>query len=386
MLSVEFTLKALQAASVDFFCGVPDSLLKQFCIHLQENMPSNRHVIAANEGNAIALATGHHLAGGGLSLVYLQNSGQGNVVNPILSLASKAVYSIPMILLVGWRGEPGQSDEPQHIKQGAVTEAIFRSMAIPTFHLPSDPHLAEQTISQAAELAILDSQPVAIMVSANTFSKVNSADSDFTIELPNYPSREAALEIVLDTLPADFSVFATTGKTSRELLELRKKRGEEESIADFLTVGSMGHVSSIALGAALALPKKRILCLDGDGASIMHLGSWTTIGQKRPKNFYHIVLNNGAHESVGGQPTAGFDVDFVKIAQGCGYVNSYTASTPAELRDKLPLFLGSAGPNFLEMKLRVGSRPKLGRPKLSPIEAKQKFMSLFKHGSPVNVT
>jgi len=383
MIPVDKFVSALTSAGVDFFCGVPDSLLKNFCAYITDNsqpstlnpQPSITHIITANEGGAIALASGHYLATGKPALVYMQNSGQGNAVNPLASLADPDVYSIPMILLVGWRGEPGVHDEPQHVKQGKITVSLFETMGIPTYVIPdevgADVPAARgmpgghplpdwrNVVENACKQSITEKRPVALIVRKGLFDdyKLLSKKPDIA-DLP----REKAIEQLLDTLPPNAVIVSTTGMISRELYETRVRRGEGHE-RDFLTVGSMGHASQIALGIAQAQPNRPVICLDGDGASIMQMGNMAIVGQSGCANLTHIVLNNAAHDSVGGQPTVGGAIDLPAIARACGYEVLSTLNAQPSTR-----------PKFLELRVAKGARKDLGRPKEPPQVNKQLFM------------
>ena len=363
----------LKAVGVEFFAGVPDSLLKSFCAYVTDNCGAN-HVIAANEGGAVGLAAGHYLATGDPALVYMQNSGQGNAVNPLASLADPDVYSIPMVLLVGWRGEPGVKDEPQHVKQGKVTLSLFETLGIPTEILPADESSALEVTRKMAERARNELRPVALVVRKGLF-----AECRLRSPKPNVAdlSREAAIEGVLMSLPADAAVVSTTGMISREVYETRERMGQGHS-RDFLTVGSMGHAIMIALGIARAQPNRSVFCLDGDGASIMHLGNMAIAGQSGCANLTHIVFNNAAHDSVGGQPTVGGAIDLPAIAASCGY--RVVPSEELSIRDARPAACGSQpgkSPRFAEIKVAKGARPDLGRPKEPPQVNKRLFMKML---------
>eukprot|EP00126_Sphaerothecum_destruens_P007336 Sdes_comp19804_c0_seq1m11926 len=359
---------------IDFFTGVPDSLLKDFCAYVTENTEKTNHIITANEGNAVALAAGHHFATGKSALVYLQNSGLGNIVNPLMSLAAPEVYSIPMLLLVGWRGEPGKKDEPQHLIQGQATPGLLASLNIPFQVLPDFQEGANKVLRTATEYMQQNSGPYAILVRRQTFLPYKLA-----AEPPKYDlNREGALKLIVDSLLEKDIVVGTTGMLSRELFEYRvaKKHGHEK---DFLTVGSMGHASSISLGIALAKPHRNVYCLDGDGAMIMHLGASATVAHVKPQNFKHILINNGAHDSVGGQPTNALNEDFCfnGIAKGMGYVWVAKASTLEEITQKLQEIKSVKGPAFLEILVNKGGRKNLGRPTRTPIQNKQDFMNFL---------
>ena len=394
MLNADRFVDCLKACGVDFFTGVPDSLLKSFCAYVTDNCGGN-HIIAANEGGAIGLATGHYLATGEPALVYMQNSGQGNAVNPLCSLADPDVYSIPMVLLVGWRGEPGTKDEPQHVKQGKVTISLFETLCIPTGILPDDEAAALELTQKMAARAKAESRPVALIVRKGLFAeyKLQNKKPDIAA-LP----REQAIEGVLRALPEDAVVVSTTGMISREVYETRQRLGQDHS-RDFLTVGSMGHASMIALGIAKAQPNRKVYCLDGDGASIMQMGNMAIVGQSGCSNLTHIVFNNAAHDSVGGQPTVGGEIDFEKIAEELGYnvlqspqdqyvnpqgigvddiasgmrwlisMEEQFSQHKSESVDEL-----TRKPNFVLFKVAKGARKDLGRPKEPPQTNKKLFM------------
>lgn len=369
MISNELFLGALKENGIDFFCGIPDSLLKDFCAYLSNHTSSKEHIITANEGAAIALASGYHLATGKLPFVYLQNSGLGNTINPLLSLADPEVFSIPMIIMIGWRGEPGLADEPQHRKQGRVQNSMLSSMEVPYFTLDANTPNALGLISDAASKARKTSGPVAIVISKNTFEP-------FTISIEsstNYSiSRESAITSILDKLSTDDIVVSNTGKASREVYEYRESKGHGHH-NDFLTVGSMGHSSQIALGIALQ-SQRNVYCLDGDGSVIMHMGSLGIIGQHAPSNYKHIVLNNGAHDSVGGQPSVGFEISIPNVAKACGYNKVYSVSSFEQLDRYFGSFLKTPGPALIEVRIKKGARKDLGRPKSSPVENKMQLM------------
>jgi phosphonopyruvate decarboxylase len=312
---------------VHFFTGVPDSTLKNLCAYITVKAGKERHIIAANEGTALGIAAGYHLASGKLPLIYMQNSGIGNAVNPLLSLADEMVYQLPVLLLIGWRGEPGVKDEPQHKKQGKVTLQLLESMDIPYIILSSDEIEAFVQLDKIIKDTTKFSKPHAIVVRQNIFSASSVKPK---IENNHSLSREEALQMVLESLQPEDIVVSTTGKLSRELFEYREKNGQGHA-QDFLTVGSMGHASSIAFGVALQKKNKTIYCLDGDGALLMHLGSLSNIGVSEIPNYRHIIFNNGSHESVGGQPTLAFSIDIPAIAKACGYKHAWIATNKQEL-------------------------------------------------------
>jgi phosphonopyruvate decarboxylase len=367
----------LSERGTDFFTGVPDSLLKNFCARVADG---GNHIAAVNEGAAVALAAGYHLATGKVPLVYMQNSGIGNAVNPILSLADGDVYRIPIILLVGWRGEPGVKDEPQHLKQGKVTCKLFEALDIPYRILSDSVETVRVQINECFDHIKRDNTPFALIARKGTFAPYASNESDAAERRESEISREEAIgHIIRSSAPGEIFV-STTGMASRELYELREKylMGHER---DFMTVGSMGHALSLASAIAVQRPLLRVNCIDGDGAALMHLGGMAAAGALSPANLRHIVLNNGAHDSVGGQPTIARQIDLAGIARCCGYAGVYSVKTAEELRRILSETAGKAdGAVFIEVFVRKGSRGDLGRPKSSPVENKEAFMRFIADG------
>jgi phosphonopyruvate decarboxylase len=277
---------------IELLYGVPDSLLKEFCLVVDDRMSRQQHIIMANEGNAVALACGHFLAKQSIPLVYMQNSGLGNAINPLLSLSDPDVYSIPLLLMIGWRGEPGVKDEPQHVKQGKIQIELLEAMDIPYEIFSNDSHDFKAKISKCTKLAKDENRPTALLIKKGTFGKYNKT---VLLDENQRMKREEALEIILDNLSDKTIIVSTTGKTSREIFEIREKNNQSHE-KDFLTVGSMGHCSSIALGIALARPDRQVVCIDGDGAKLMHLGSLTSIAGLKPNNFCHIFMDFIIHE------------------------------------------------------------------------------------------
>ena len=370
MISPKRFFEILKSNGINFFTGVPDSLLKDFCAYVTDNVSEKNHIINSNEGAAIALASGHYIATGKPGLVYMQNSGLGNAINPLLSLADSEVYSIPILLVIGWRGEPGKKDEPQHIKQGKVMLDLLQAMNISYEIINSSTGNTEQIIRKAFSTMTELSCPYALIISEGTFEEyklVKDMQSDYQF------NREEAIKLILDDLSNNEIIVSTTGKTSREVFEYRKKNYQGHQ-NDFLTVGSMGHCSQIALGIALEKNGKQVYVLDGDGAVIMQMGSLAILGSEAPENFRHILLNNGAHDSVGGQPTAGFKTDFSAIANACGYNFSIRAETEKEIKDGLSKMKEIPGPVFLEIRVNKGARKDLGRPTSTPVENKLALM------------
>lgn len=352
-------LSTLETAGVSFFTGVPDSLLKHFTAVLARDHSLPDHVIAANEGTAVGLAAGHYVATGAPGLVYLQNSGLGNAVNPIMSLTSPELYGIPMVLMVGWRGEPDMPDEPQHVSQGRITPALLDVLGVETFRLGREDDQWRSAVVSLVERSIRDRKPVAVLVSAGVFAPADVVDNS----IPEWSgiARQEALQLILRRIPDDSVVVATTGYTSRELYVERHGLGEMND-RDLLVVGSMGHASSVALGIALAEPDVPVVCLDGDGSLMMHMGALAQIGASRQANLLHVVLNNGMHESVGGQPTVARDVDLCAVADACGYPSTSSSRSLSDLEMRLTTALTSLGPQFMEVRINPGAPENLARP------------------------
>lgn len=373
-------IASLEKLGILFVTGVPDSLLKEVCNCLVEHIPPERHVIATNEGSAVGLAIGQYLATGRPSLVYMQNSGLGNVVNPATSLADPLVYAVPMILMIGWRGEiqadGGQlHDEPQHVKQGQITISQLEILGIPYALVDETTKDIHPVLEELTCLTMARSGPVALLVRKQSFQTFKSSKSQGEWELM---SRETAIATILDILPAGLPIVSTTGMASRELYELRKAAGSGHH-RDFLTVGGMGHASQIAAGIALAKPGKKVVCLDGDGALFMHMGGLAISADCN--NLLHVVLNNGAHDSVGGQPTKGEVLDLTRIASACGYKTVALAIDKDEIRANVQAMLTEYQSAFLEIKCRRGARADLGRPDRTPVENKIDFMGFLQEST-----
>lgn len=367
-MQVEDFLRVLGA---EFYTGVPDSLLKALCNELLQRYPHDprHHIIAANEGNAAAIAAGYHLATGKVPVIYMQNSGEGNIVNPLASLLHPDVYAIPALFVIGWRGEPGVHDEPQHVFQGKITRSLLDVLEVPAYVVGKETTATElKAAREAFAPALAAGRQVAFVVEKGALTSARALQWQNGYIL----RREQALAVLLEFTGAS-PIISTTGKASRELYELRAQRGEGHS-HDFLTVGSMGHASSIALGLALQRPEQRVFIVDGDGAAIMYLGAMAVIGQAQPANLVHVLIDNEAHESVGGFPTAAHNVDFLAVARACGYRTNITASNEQELRAALTVLPESAGPALLVVRAAIGARADLGRPQEAPAVNKQAFM------------
>ncbi len=367
--------KLAEILNSDFYTGVPDSQLKALCNYLMNKygIDPNHHIIAANEGNCAALAAGYHLATGKVPVVYMQNSGEGNIINPAASLLNDKVYAIPVIFIIGWRGEPGVHDEPQHIYQGEVTTKLLDDMGISNFVI------GKETTDEEVEAAMngfreklsrgLD---VAFVIRKGALTDAPKVE----YKNNNKMSREEIIRHIVNVSGED-PIVSTTGKASRELFETRAANGQDYKY-DFLTVGSMGHSSSIALGVALNKPNQKIWCIDGDGAVLMHMGAMAVIGANKPKNLIHIVINNAAHETVGGMPTVAGSIDFVKIVEACGYPNAVCVDNFGELDKELEKAKKRSELSFIEVKCSIGAREDLGRPTTTSLENKQNFMEYLK--------
>jgi len=372
MIRPEFFIEKLRESGIDCFAGVPDSLLKNMCAYITDHFDAAHNIIAANEGAAVGLAAGHYLATGQPACVYMQNSGEGNIINPLASLTDQEVYNIPVLLLIGWRGRPGVHDEPQHVKQGKVTTGLLNVMGINYEVLAKEEDKAEKQIAKAIK-ALKNKDMFALVIEKDTFDeyKLQSVEkNDLTM------SREEAIQTVAAALGEKDCIVSTTGMISRELFEYRAgmNQGHER---DFLTVGSMGHASQIALGIALAQPERRVWCFDGDGAAIMHMGSMAIVANKAPKHYVHVVFNNGAHDSVGGQPTVGLKIDLPAIAKAVGYKASYSVDNKADLEAVLKTVNAFESPALLEVKVKKGNRKDLGRPTTTPIQNKEALMNFL---------
>ena len=375
MITPESFYRSLINSGIGFFSGVPDSLLKSFCAYLHDHCSNEEHLIAANEGSAIALGIGYHLATQRLPLIYMQNSGIGNAINPLLSLADAEVYSIPMLLLVGWRGEPGTKDEPQHMKQGRIMKDLLKTLEIPFDNV--NPNLSSTQIlnvlNALIEKSFKNKSPAVLLVSKGTFES-------YSLKSTNENSfkllREEVIQLIAKSILDKDVIVSTTGLASRELFEFRASTNQNHS-QDFLTVGGMGHANQIALGIAIQKKDRRVYCLDGDGALLMHMGSLVTNGSMKSQNFTHVLLNNSSHESVGGQPTPCNNIKIHKIAKEVGFAFCETVRTKEELITCIKKTQNIKGSVFIDVKLKNGFRANLGRPTKSPIQNKTELMQFL---------
>ena len=364
----------LASRGLEFYTGIPDSHMEQLCNYLVERFgTSGRNIMPANEGNCAGIAAGYHLATGKTPVIYMQNSGLGNFMNPFASMLSDRLFGIPCLLIVGWKGEPGKPEQPQHIFQGELTEGTLDLLGIPYAILEENVGDEDFSLLLDGLLPVLrDGRPAAIIMKAGAIV----ADVDAKDKQGHLMSRESAIVQMVLAAPQDAFV-ATTGKTCRELYEIRERLHHTHN-RDFLVIGSMGHASSVAMGIALNRPETKVWCLDGDGSVLMHMGSLAAIGASSPPNLVHVILNNGTYDSVGGQPTMASGVDFRKVAEACGYNASFLADSPEALDEALAAAKLTSGPVFLEVRIADGSKEGLGWPQIPPAEAKGAFMSFLK--------
>ena len=371
-MKAEEFVRVLQS---EFYTGVPDSLLQPLCNYLMKHygVDKKHHVIGANEGNCVAMAAGYHLATGKYPVVYMQNSGEGNAVNPIASLLNEKVYAIPAIFVIGWRGEPGKKDEPQHIFQGEITRSLLSLLSIDSYVVGKETTVTELARVRASfEEQLYKGQSVAFVIQKGALTN----EEEMVYSNAYHMTREAVVRAVSEVAKED-PIISTTGKASRELFEAREARGEGHQY-DFLTVGSMGHASSIACAIAAQKPETKIWCVDGDGALIMHMGAMAVVGRLQPDNLVHILINNEAHETVGGLPTAADAVSLSKIAKACGYQVIPKVEEETELLEALKKCRDSRKLTFLEVDCALGARADLGRPTTSARENKEQFMQYLK--------
>ena len=367
--------KLVEIIGSDFYTGVPDSQLKALCNYLMNTygIDKKHHIIAANEGNCTALAAGYHLATGKVPVIYMQNSGEGNIINPVASLMNDKVYAIPAVFIVGWRGEPGIHDEPQHIYQGEVTVKLLEDMDIAAFIIGKD--TTDEEVEEAMKGfrdILAKGKDVAFVIRKGAISY----DEKVEYKNNNDMVREEIIRHIAEATGED-PIISTTGKASRELFEIREAKGQSHKY-DFLTVGSMGHASSIALGVAINKPDTKVWCIDGDGAALMHMGAMAVIGANAPENLVHIVINNSAHETVGGMPTVAGNANLPVIALACGYKKAASVDSFEALDAALKEAKASHELFFLEVKCSIGARDDLGRPTTTALENKENFMGYLK--------
>ncbi len=374
MIDLQRVYNALENAGVEFISGVPDTLLNDFCLGLESHWSKNKHVLAANEGNAIALASGYHLATNTVPLVYMQNSGMGNSMNPLISLTDKSVYSMPMVILIGWRGEPGSGDWPQHQRQGELSPVLLESLNIPFKILDENEESSLSSIEWAVREARKLTQPTALLVKKNVLAKKEKSGFDESGQIYTL-SRENAIKAIISKVPDDSLFVASTGRITRELHAIRESLGQSHEY-DFLNVGAMGHAVSIAAGIATAHPNKTVVCLDGDAAAMMHMGSMPITANLGLSNLLHVVLNNGVHESVGGQQSVAFSANLTGIASNSGYETlEKFVSSPDNLKQGLDTLQAATKPAFLEVRIKKGMRTDMPILKADTIALKELFIS-----------
>jgi len=362
MIDVRHFVDELIRQDANVFTGIPCSYLTPL-IHEVIARKETRYVLASSEGDALAIASGIWLAGG-MGVVFCQNSGLGNMVNPLTSMNEP--FGIPALLLVTWRGKPGVKDEPQHKRMGEITPELLSLIGVEWELLPQEEGTALEVLKRACNFIRRVQRPYALVMSRSTFT----SDEDIAIPSSNYPSRSEALAAFLDNVDAGAVVIATTGKTGRELFTLDDRCGH------FYCVGSMGYASSVAHGIALG-SKRRVYLLDGDGAAIMHMGNLTSIGSSHPANLIHIVLDNGCYDSTGAQPTASTSVDFVALALAVGYAQAQSCRSQGDFVLALRSHLPGTGPRLLHVPIRMGSMSQLGRPTTTPYDVARRLRELL---------
>jgi len=371
MITSTELFKLFQKYEFSFFTGIPDSTFKDWMKFLIEN--NNKvltNIIPCNECEAIAICAGYYLATGKIGVTYMQNSGFGKTVNPLTSLCNPEIYSIPVLLMIGWRGEPGKIDAPQHKKMGRIMNLLLKDLEIPFSILNYDINEIEKEIIKAKEYMEKNKAPYALIIKKGIIKDNNS---DKKIPAIYELTREHALELIINFFNQNEIFISATGKTSRELYEYREKF-KEISQKDFLMVGSMGCAASIGLSIALQKKDRKVIILDGDGALIMQMGVLATIGYESPPNLIHIVIDNESHESTGGQPTVSKILNIKEIALNCNYKYATLILSKKDLENELIKVKNVEGPSMVVVKVNQGSRKDLGRPKISLIELKNNFM------------
>ena len=369
MIETEKLFKFLKKEKIDFFTGVPDSVLKTASSFLESK--KEKHFITTNEGSSIAMAIGYYLATKKIPCVYMQNSGLGNAINPLISISHKKVYSIPMLIIIGWRGAPGIKDEPQHNVKGKITKSILKLLNIKSVTLNNDKDFKK--LKKLIKFSKINSVPVAILLKKNILIN-NNSKLQKKINISDKIQRSDVIEILLKIIKKNSKLIATTGFTSRELNQIRSKKRSNKG-NDFYMVGGMGHSSVLSLGVSTKT-KHEVICLDGDGSFLMHLGSIVSIGKKSRKNFKHLLFNNFSHESVGGQSTNIDKVNIEKLIKSVGYKHYFLLKKKQEIENKLKTFLKKPGPSLLEVRIKMGSMKDLSRPK-NLIKIKKNFINSF---------
>lgn len=380
MIQADDFLAGAKAEGFDFFTGVPCSFLTPV-INRVISDPAARYVGAASEGEAVAIAAGAWLTGRE-TVVMCQNSGLGNMINPLTSL--NWPFRIPSLLIVTWRGQPGLGDEPQHELMGQVSDRLLADIQVHHRAFPEEPVALGPALAEARVAMAESGLPSALILAKGSVA-------DETLEQAPQPARPRglredlsrggpppkrieALERVLASIPESAAVIATTGKCGRELFTLADRAQH------LYQVGSMGCASSMALGVALNV-ERPVLVLDGDGAALMKLGTLATIGAEAPRNLVHLLLDNGVHDSTGGQATVSPNVDFAAVALACGYARAYALDDLAGLDRALAEAFAAPGPSLLHLKIAPGSIAKLGRPTVKPPEVARRFKAFLAGGA-----
>ena len=363
MIKTEEFISFLTKKKINFFCGVPDSTLNSFLNAL--SIKKKKNVIAPNEGGAVALAMGYYLKTKKIPLVYMQNLGLGNATDPLTSLCAPEVYSIPMVLLIGWRGNPHMKDEPQHLVTGKNTLNILKLFKIKTVIIRSNKSF--KSIGKIINHSQKFKKIVAIVVPPGIFSKLS-----VKVKKSNLPIRSNVIEKILRSVKKNTRIISTIGFSSREFFQVKKEKKIKNGKL-FLMVGGMGHASATSLGVHLNSGKNEVICVDGDGAFLMHMGNVATAGVYAKKNFKYILFDNNAHESTGVQPTISNKINFKKIASGFGFKKVYELKTKKDVENKLSKIMKLTQPTFIRIVVATGTFKKLERPK-DLYEIKDKFM------------
>ena len=366
MILVKELFNTLKKNKISFFTGVPDSVLKNLLSYFNK-FYNSKHIIAVNEGSAVSIGMGYYLSTKKIPCVYLQNSGLGNAINPLISIANQKVYSIPLLLIIGWRGSPNKKDEPQHMAKGKITTRLLKLLDINYCVLRDKKDLG--SLSKLIKNARITKKTVACLIE-NKILKSNKKYSQIKKKI-GLPYRRDFILQLLKQISNDTKIISTTGYTSRELAQIRKEKKLFKG-KDFYMVGGMGHASMVSFGYSLN-SKKQVICLDGDGSILMHLGSIRTFGYFGHSKLKHILLNNNAHESVGGQPTTAAKIDFKKLVKSLGYKNYFKISKSEQMNFIIKSFLTSKGPSFLEVLINEGTLNNLSRPR-DLIKIKNQFM------------
>ena len=365
MIKIDSLINVLKKNDINFFTGIPDSILIELSRFLQ-NKNKRKHIRATSEGSAISIGIGHYLSTKQVPCIYMQNSGLSNALNPLISITSKKVYNIPLVLIIGWRGSPRVKDEPQHNVKGKITESILKLLNIKYTIVRSGNDLSQ--FNKIVKNAKKNNNIAACLIEQGTIKKIKKTYNKKNFYKLN---KELFLKTLLETLEKNSKVISSTGYNSRELMYLRNKY-KLINTKDFYMVGGMGHTASVALGYSLST-KKKTICIDGDGSFLMHLGSIKTAGTFANNNFKYILLNNNSHDSVGGQNTYANNIDFEKLSKSLGFKKFYKIKNNKNLKQNIKRFLKGNNLNFLEVKITNSKIKNLPRPN-DLIKIKNLFM------------